>query len=146
MAALSANVTIPPRHIPKTPLRELTYPVEGADEWYVGAVVCHSSGLLVADNANADTCVGICLERKTTTAATQIVRVNISGVWWIAAAGCIIADIMEPLGPLATSDNPADILLVAGGNPSALGMLLHCGTTGTDGYVDLDQRVDPVNT
>jgi hypothetical protein len=139
-------MTLPPRHVGNSIDLSFEYPVEAADEWYVGAVVCHSAGLVVADNANADSCLGINLSRVTTTAANQLVTVHVKGVWWIAAAGIVTAALMGLLHPLATSDNPADMVVSGVGNPSCLGTIVHVGTTATDGYVDLDMRVIVVNT
>ena len=143
MAALSANVTEPPRHIQGG--MALLYPANAADEFYIGAIVCASAaatvGFVVVDNADADTTLGIGLDRVTVTASGDLVEVWVKGVWWIAAAGFTDANFYAVFAPTAASDNPADLILTAIGTPSSLGTLIHISTTAVDGYLDLDQRV-----
>ncbi len=146
MAAFSAHVTPAPYYDPAFPIGEHDYPVETADVFFRGAVLCHSSGLIVADNADADTTVGVCTQGITTTAANDVVKVAVTGIWWFACNDFTSANLWVILAPLATSDNPADMLPVAAGTPSALGTLVHSDVSGTSGWLDLRQRVIPVNT
>ena len=146
MGALSADMSLPPRHISGTPQLELIYPASTADEFYIGAICCSASGLLTADAGNTDTTIGICLDRVTVTAQDDPVRVHVKGVWWIANATFDTADIWTLFAPTAASDNPAELITLAVGTPSALGTLVHIGTTATDGYIDQEQRVLVINT
>jgi len=144
--ALSAHVTPAPYYDPAFPIGVRDYPVEGADVFYRGAILCHSSGLVVADNANADTGLGVCTEETTTTAANQIVKVSVSGVWWFSCAQFATADLWLIHGPAVTSDDPADMDLAGVGDPSGIGTLVHIDVTAASGWLDLRQRVVPVNT
>ena len=112
MGALSANMTLPPRHIDNTPILELIYDSNATDEYYIGAIVCKSQGAtegrVVVDNANLDDTLGICLERVSAEAGT-LVRVHVKGVWWIACANFETADLLGLFAPAVASDNPADL-------------------------------------
>jgi hypothetical protein len=146
MAALTGNVTPAPYYDPGFPIGERYYPVEAADEFYRGAILCFSSGLVVADNADADTGLGVCTKRVTTTAANQVVMVATHGVWWFAAVALTTASLWTLMSPLATSDNPADMTPSTGAVPSPIGTVVHCDVTATSGWVDQTQRVVPANT
>jgi len=146
MAVLSAHVVPAPYYDPAFPIGVRDYPVEAANTWYRGSIVCHSAGLVVNDSANADTGLGVCFEGGTTTAANQTVKVSVSGIWWFACAQFATADLWLIHGPAVTSDNPADMDLAGAGDPSGIGTLVHCDVTATSGWLDLRQRVVPVNT
>jgi hypothetical protein len=149
MAALTANMTLPPRHVGGSPDLSFEYPANATDEYYVGAIVCESAGAtvgrVVVDNADADTTLGINLSYVSAVADT-LITVHVKGVWWIACANFETANIWGLFAPAAGSDNPADLDDLGAGLPSALGTLVHVGTTATDGYIDLDQRVVVANT
>ena len=144
--ALSAHVTPAPYFDPAFPIGSREYPVEAANTFYRGSIVCHSAGLVVNDNANADVGLGVCVQGKVTTAANQILRVAVSGVWWFACAQFDTADHWTIFGPAVTSDDPADMDAAGVGDPSGIGTLVHTDVTGTSGWLDLRQRVVPVNT
>lgn len=148
--ALAANMERPPRHVLGSPMLELIYPANAADEYYIGAIVCKSLGAdigkVVVDNADADASLGICLERVTVAAADEPVRVHVKGVWWIACANFETGNLWGLFSPAAGSDDPADINDAVGAVPATLGTLVHVGTTATDGYLDIDQRVVVANT
>ncbi len=144
--ALSADVNPAPYYDPAFPIGERDYAVEGADEFYRGAILCHSSGLVVADNANADTGLGVCTERVTTTAANQIVKVAVAGIWWFACAQFATGDLWLIHGPAVTKDEPTLMDLAGVGDPSGIGTLVHVDVTAVSGWLDLRQRVVPVNT
>jgi hypothetical protein len=146
MAALSANVFPAPYYDPAFPIGERDYPVETADEFYQGAIVCHSAGLVVANNENADTGLGVCTERATTTAANETVKVAVAGIWWFACAQFDDADFWTIFGPAVGTDNPADMDAAGVGDPSGIGTLVHLDVDGTSGWLDLRQRVVVINT
>jgi hypothetical protein len=147
MAALTAAVVPAPYYDPAFPIGERYYASSAAaDVFYRGAIVCADAGLVVADNADADTCLGVCTKGTTVTGAAEPVAVATHGVWWFAAVAFTTALQWTLFGPLATSDNPADMVSLAGGNPSCLGTLVHCDVTTVSGWIDLAQRVVPANT
>lgn len=144
--ALSANVTPAPYYDPAFPIGERDYPNETSDVFYRGAILCHSSGLVVANNENADTGLGVCTQGITTTAANQVVKVAVAGVWWFACGQFDDADFWTIFGPAVSSDDPADMDAAGAGDPSGIGTLVHLDVDGTSGWLDLRQRVVPVNT
>ena len=107
--ALAANAAILPRHVAGSLKFEGTYKSEGADEYYMGAIVClgNATGKLLLSAADGRTTLGICMDRVTAAAADDPVRVNVRGYWWIAAAGCADATLGDLMSPLVTSDDPA---------------------------------------
>jgi hypothetical protein len=149
MAALAANMNLPPRHVPNTPTLQGIFPANAADEYYIGAIVCSSAaattGRVVVSNADADTTLGLCLERQTVAAAGELITVHLKGVWWIACAQFATGDLWVLHAPTAASDNPADLVTLGIGTPSALGTLIHVDATGVSGYLDFDHRVVPAN-
>ena len=146
MAALSAPVIPAPYYDPAFPIGEREYPVEAADAFYRGAILCHSGGLAVADNDNADTALGVCTRGVTTTAANQVVKIAVSGIWWFACNDFTTALLWTLFTAVAASDNPADMVAAGVGTPSALGTLVHCDVTTVSGWLDLRQRVLVLNT
>ena len=74
----------------------------------------------------------------TATAADDPVRVHVAGIWWVAAAGCTDANLGALMGPLVTSDNPADIKAQSASDPFGLGQLIHVDVTAASGWINLD--------
>ena len=144
--ALTADVNPAPYYDPAFPIGERDYAVEGADEFYRGAILCHSAGLVVADNANGDTGLGVCTERATTTAANETVKVAVAGIWWFTCAQFDDADLWTIFGPAVTKDEPSLMDAAGAGDPSGIGTLVHMDVDGASGWLDLRQRVVPVNT
>jgi hypothetical protein len=137
MAALTANAVTPPRHDPGSPKFEVTFKAHAADVFYLGALCAETAGRVHVPPADGENTIGICLSPVTTTAQDDPVRVHVRGIWWFAAAGCTDANLMQLMAPLATSDNPADILAQGAATPFALGELIHVDVTATSGWVDL---------
>lgn len=147
MATLSANAATPPRRDPGSSKFEGTYKATGADEYYVGSIVCHVSGKAILTNADAAYTLGICMQRTTVTAADDPVKVHIAGIWWISCAQFADADLRLLAAPAAASDNPADLIIPGtGAVPGTLGMVVHIDVTGASGWLDLQQRAADVNT
>lgn len=141
MAALSANATVVPRHDPGSAKFEASFKATGADEYYVGAIVCGTSGKALVTNADGTISLGFTLQRKTVLAADEPIKVNVLGVWWVAAADFADADsLMIGMSPLASSDNPADIVNTSAATPGQLGLVIHIDVTATSGWLDLGQR------
>ena len=137
MAALSANAVTPPRHLAGSAKASFFYGSTGADEYYNGAVVCYVSPRAILTNADGVVTLGFHMGRTTTTANDDPVEVHVAGIWWVASAGCIDADVGTLMAPTAASDNPADIVDQAAGTPLSLGVLVHVDVTGTSGSIDL---------
>ncbi len=146
MGALTAAVVPAPYYDPAFPIGKRYYAVEGADVFYRGAILCFSSGLVVADNADADTGLGVCTQQVTTTAANDVVQVATHGVWWFANTAFDTEDIWTLFSPAAASDNPADLLLSTGAVPSPIGTLIHNDVDMISGWIDMNQRVLVANT
>lgn len=144
--ALTADVNPAPYHDPAFPIGERDYAVEGADEFYRGAIACHSAGLAVVNNENADTGLGVVTERKTTAAANEVVKIAVAGIWWFACAQFDDADLWTIFGPAVTKDEPSLLDAAGVGDPSGIGTLVHLDVDGTSGWLDLRQRVVVVNT
>ncbi len=143
--ALSANANPVPRPDPQIPYASFYFKAEGADEFYRGAVACESAGKAVVDNADADNSIGVVLDRVTATAADDPVLIAVTGIWWFAAADLVDASLWALATALPTSDVPADLTIYAGGDPGALGLLVHVDATAVSGWVDFSHRVVPTN-
>ena len=141
MAALSANADPLPRPDAQIPFASFYYKAFGADEFYLGAVVCATAAGRKANAtaANADLCMGFCMERVTAVTDTPI-RVAISGIWWVQATLLADAALLTLAHAKATSDNPSEIVVTAAGAPAALGLLVHVDVTTVSGWIDLDRR------
>lgn len=147
MGALTADVSPAPYHDPAFPIGERYYESSAAgDVFYRGAVVCTDAGLVVADNADADTGLGVCTRGVTVTGAGEPVMVATHGVWWFAATAFDTEDIWTLFSPAAGSDNPEDLTLSTGAVPSPIGTLVHNDVDTVSGWLDLTQRVVVANT
>lgn len=151
MGALSANAATPPRLNPGSEDFAPYYKATGADVYYLGGVVCEVAGKAILTNADGVTTLGFFMGNEvpppaaptlvgaplTITAADQPVQVHVTGIWWVAAAGCADATLGDLMAPTAGSDNPADIIAQAAATPFALGYLIHVDVTGTSGWIKL---------
>ena len=149
MAALAANVVPMPRPDPATPVIERTYLCDAADTFYLGCIpsVKNADGHIYLDNADADWGLGFCTKKVVTAAQDDPVVVAITGIWWITAAACANASLLQKqLHPLAGSDNPADVTATAATNCGGLGLLVHVDATGVSGWINLDIRNIPTNS
>lgn len=141
MAALAANAATPPRRNPGSAKFEPSFKATGADEYYVGAIVCATSGKALVTNADGTATLGFTMQRKTVAAADEPIKVHVTGIWWVAAVDFADADsLMIGMSPLASSDNPADIVNTSAATPGQLGLVIHIDVTATSGWLDLGQR------
>ncbi len=148
MAALATDfLTWGPQGSPHR-LLEAEIKANAALTFFRGALVHIASGTGkgLISNADATEFFGIASKKTVTTAADQAVLCLIRGIVWVSgAANLTDANVGKLMGATAASDNPADIIVQAALNPGAMGRLIAVETTGTKGFIDLDDRSAVVN-
>jgi len=117
----------------------------GAATFFRGAIATAAvaSNLIKVSNAiTTDIPYGIVEKQTITTgASSHTIPCWVRGViWFTGVAGIAAATGLNPIGPLASSDNPADMVAIATNNPQALGRIIAIEVTAVSGYVDLTQR------
>lgn len=147
MAALTADVANW-RIVPTSGILILEVGVNGAATFFRGGLACITPGTGKPQiaNADADEFFGVTEKKLVATAANQLTTFVTRGVvWFTGAANLTIANVGKLFAATAASDNPADLLVQAAGNPGAAGRLLAVDVTAVSGYIDLSDRSAVVN-
>jgi len=131
------------RMVPGTGELSLQGSVTGADTFYKGALlnITPATGTVEVANADADQFWGINEAQLVAAGAAELVTGWVRGVYWVTGvAGLTTVVTGLTVAATAASDDPADIVISAGGTVGAMGTLLHVEVSGASGYIDLTQR------
>jgi hypothetical protein len=142
MAALAADIEI--KYDPRWDIGLIQRPATAADTYYRGGLA-HST---IADAtlnlvpAAVDYYAGVVMEHKVVAAAAELVWIGTAGRFFFTCANITAANVNETVAQQAAVlfDNPADLDVTGVGDAGAVGTIWMVGTTGTDGWVDTDNR------
>jgi len=147
MAALAADIAAV--WDPRWEIGMIQKPCAAADIFYRGGI----GSSVVADSTltltpvNADFYAGVIMEHKVTTAAAELVWVASAGRWFFTCANFSDANVNETFAIQATDlfDNPATLDVTGATDVGAVGTLWVVSTSGTNGWLDTDNRFLIVN-
>lgn len=149
MAALTADIAL--KFDPRWDIGLIQFNASAADTYYRGGLahlLNDGSGLTLTP-VDADNYMGVVMEHKVVTAATELVWIGSAGRWFFACDDFAIADMNKAFAIDSTAtlfDNPADMRIQAAGDPGAVGYLYLVGTTVVDGWLNTDHRQAPTNS
>lgn len=148
MAALAADIEM--KFDPRWNPGLVQFNASAADTYYRGGLahLLNDGTGLTLTPADADFYFGVVAEHKVITAATELVWCGTAGRWFFTAAALTLADMNKAfaIAQATLFDNPADLNVLAGGDPGAVGYLYQVGTDAQDGWINTDHRMAPTNS
>lgn len=141
MAALTGDVAVFEQWATyrPMPLRALQ-----ADTFYRGGLCFYDgAGYLINESADDAVFAGVCAEHIVITAKGEFVLVYTHGIHRFAAAqATLVQSGLQFAQAAAGHDDPGTIKLCAAGDTRAIGTMLQCITDATDGWFNIDDRID----
>lgn len=140
MAALSDNTAV--IYDPARPAIKRQWKVGAiSDEFYRGALLTCAvgTGTAICTNADATEFIGVCDQRKSFTGTAGNLWIIVDAIMWFATTYAADANVANTgyAACTAASDNPADIIQLAGGTTGQIGTLIQPDVTGTSGWFDI---------